>query len=248
MEPKKHKRKKNHVIIITSDDVDANVKQFQVRQWLVQLLIIVVCVIIGAVIGYFLYEGKIWEVTSSRTEAQQTKISQLEEDKAALEKELSELKATYEQEVESLNNKLTAMCEAVNQKTSDVNELQAQIESQSTPDGYPLTGQAQLENSQGTDHIAVFSASAGTTVVATAAGTVSAINDDSEYGHNVWIDHGNGYITIYRNQGDPNVKLGDTVAQGTTLFIIGEKNTKFGYQIMKDGAYIDPMEMMSING
>ena len=59
MEPKKHKRKKNHVIIITSDDVDANVKQFQVRQWLVQLLIIVVCVIIGAVIGYFLYEGKL---------------------------------------------------------------------------------------------------------------------------------------------------------------------------------------------
>ena len=248
MEPKKHKRKKNHVIIITSDDVDANVKQFQVRQWLVQLLIIVVCVIMGAVIGYFLYEGKIWEVTNSRTEAQQTKISQLEEDKAALEKELSELKATYEQEVESLNNKLTAMGEAVNQKTEDENQLKEQIEALSIPKGSPLTGKANWEENESSDSVTVFSVTSGSTIVATASGTVSAINDDAEYGHNVWVDHGNGYITIYRNQGEANVRLGDSVSRGTTLFIVGEKNTKFAYQIMKDNAYINPIDMLDIKG
>ena len=62
------------------------------------------------------------------------------------------------------------------------------------------------------------------------------------------MDHGNGYVTIYRNQGDVIVKLGDEVAHGTTIFVIGSKNTKFGYQIMKDDVYIDPMDMLSISG
>ena len=84
--------------------------------------------------------------------------------------------------------------------------------------------------------------------MATASGTVSAINDDAEYGHNVWVDHGNGYITIYRNQGEANVRLGDSVSRGTTLFIVGEKNTKFAYQIMKDNAYINPIDMLDIKG
>jgi len=88
----------------------------------------------------------------------------------------------------------------------------------------------------------------GVTVVATASGTVSAVNDDGEYGHSVWVDHGNGYITIYRNQGEVIVKQGDTVAQGTTIYMIGEENTKLGYQMLKDGNYISPMDMLSISG
>ena len=96
--------------------------------------------------------------------------------------------------------------------------------------------------------ICVFTASQGTTVVATASGTVTAVNDDAEYGHNVWVDHGNGYVTIYRNQGDPSVKQGDSVVQGTTLFLIGESNTRLGYQMMKDGSYINPMDMLAISG
>lgn len=82
-------------------------------------------------------------------------------------------------------------------------------------------------------------------VVATAGGTVIAVNDEGEYGHNIWIDHGNGYITIYRNQGDVKVKQGETVTQRTTLFLIGADNTKLGYQMMKDGAYINPMVCLS---
>ena len=87
----------------------------------------------------------------------------------------------------------------------------------------------------------IFTAAEGSMVVATAGGTVIAVNDEGEYGHNIWIDHGNGYITIYRNQGDVKVKQGETVTQRTTLFLIGADNTKLGYQMMKDGAYINPM-------
>lgn len=71
-----------------------------------------------------------------------------------------------------------------------------------------------------------------------ASGTVIAINDDEIYGHSVWVDHGNGYVTIYRNKGDTTVNVEDSVVQGTTLFVIGEDNADLGYQMQKDGSYI----------
>lgn len=244
MERKKHKRKTNHVIIVTSDAVDANVKQFRIRPWLLQLIIIVVCVLIGAVLGYLFYQDKIWDAANQKTAQQQKLMAQQQEAMS----ELEEQKKALEVEVESLNNKIGILSETVNQKVQSESELAAQLEKQSMPTEYPLTGSATMGEPGDGDPACVFTASPGTTVVATASGTVTAINDDGQYGHNVWVDHGNGYVTIYRNQGDPNVKLGDSVVQGTTLFMIGEENTGFGYQMMKDGSYIDPMEMLSISG
>lgn len=75
-----------------------------------------------------------------------------------------------------------------------------------------------------------------------------SINDDEIYGHSVWVDHGNGYVTIYRNKGDTTVNVGDSVVQGTTLFVIGEDNADLGYQMQKDGSYINPMDMLAISG
>lgn len=237
MERKKHKRKTNHVVIVTSDAVDANVKQFRIRPWLFQLIVIVVCVAIGAGIGYLYYEDKIWEAASAKSAVQQEAMAQLEEQKKELESE-----------VESLKSKITILSETVNQKTQTESELAAQLEKQSTPTEFPLTGSASIEEAAEGDPICIFTASVGTTVVATASGTVTAAGDEEEYGHNLWIDHGNGYITIYRNQGEANVKQGDKVVQGTTLFLIGEENTRLGYQMMKDGVYINPMDMLAISG
>jgi murein DD-endopeptidase MepM/ murein hydrolase activator NlpD len=44
------------------------------------------------------------------------------------------------------------------------------------------------------------------------------------------------------------VKKGDEVSQGTTLFIIGDGNTELRYQISKEGIYIDPLEVIHIDG
>ena len=44
------------------------------------------------------------------------------------------------------------------------------------------------------------------------------------------------------------VKQGERVNQGTTLFLVTGEDSKLGYQMMKDGVYIDPMEMLAING
>ena len=98
------------------------------------------------------------------------------------------------------------------------------------------------------DMLCTFTTVSGSMVVATADGTVTAVNDDPEYGHNVWVDHGNGYTTIYRNQGEVKVKQGETVTQGTTLFLISDDSSKLGYQMMKDGTYVNPMDMLNISG
>ena len=107
---------------------------------------------------------------------------------------------------------------------------------------------ASMEEVTEGEPMCIFHASVGTTVVAVASGTVMAVNDDETYGHSVWVDHGNGYITIYRNKGDATVAVGDSVVQGTTLFVIGEDNADLGYQMQKDGSYINPMDMLAISG
>ncbi len=242
---------------MTSMDTDADVKQLGLPPWLTRGLIIVLCVVVGAVIGYFINEDKIRQFVNRKSDAQQVVIDTLEGDREKLEEEKKELQAQIqelegtigelENEVENLNSQIAVLSDTVNQKTESENALLAQIESQKIPTEYPLTGSATLDEGAGTD-ISVFTASEGSTIVATAAGTVTAVNDDGEFGHNVWIDHGNGYITIYRNGGNAIVRLGDEVVPGTAIFVIGSKNTKFGYQIIKDDAYINPMDMLSING
>lgn len=241
MERKKHKRKTNHVVIVTSDAVNANVKQYRIKPWLLQTAVIVLSVLLGVFIGYFIYEEKIW-VDTWQTANQ--KNNELTDKIALLEEENTKLQG----EVEDYLWKIEVLSDTVAQKTQSESELVQQLAKQSTPSEFPLTGSASMEEVTEGDPMCIFTASEGIMVVSTASGTVSAVNDDGEYGHNVWIDHGNGYMTIYRNKGDVMVKQGDSVVQGTTLFLIGEDNTKLGYQMMKDGTYISPMEMLAISG
>ena len=75
-----------------------------------------------------------------------------------------------------------------------------------------------------------------------------AIEDDIDYGNRIIIDHGNGYKSIYRNSGKVLVKTGDSIGKGYILFAIDSSNTDIGYQIMLNDAYIDPMDVIEING
>ena len=244
MQRKKHKRKMNHVVIVTSDAVDASVKQFRIRPWVLQTIILLLCVVIGVLIGVLMYEEQIWSAVKRSNNEKQETILVLEEEKQVLNEEKKQL----ESEISELNDKIQILSNTVNEKVQNENELTAQLEQHSLPTDFPLNGSAAMEEITEGDPMCVFTASVGITVVATASGTVTAVNDDGEYGHNIWVDHGNGYVTIYRNQGDAMVKQGDSVVQGTTLFMIGEDNTKLGYQMLKDGTYINPMDMLAISG
>jgi len=244
MHCKKHKRKTNHVVIVTSDAVDGKMKQFKIKPWMMQVLVGVLCIVVGALVGYGMFEAQLWDVAVQQNNELREVMKGLEEDKKVLEDEKKDLQS----QIDGLNEEILILSETVNQKVQSENELAAALEAQRLPTVFPLNGSASMQEITEGNPMCVFTASAGIMVVATGSGTVMAINDDSEYGHNVWIDHGNGYITIYRNKGEVIVKQGDEVVQGTTLFMIGEDNTALGYQMMKDNAYISPMEMLAISG
>ena len=89
MQRKKHKRKTNHVLIVTSDAVDANVKQFKIRPWILETIIIVLCVVIGAMIGYLAYEERIWEAAVQKNNAQAEAMKELSQEKEELEAEIA---------------------------------------------------------------------------------------------------------------------------------------------------------------
>ena len=130
------------------------------------------------------------------------------------------------------------------------------------PTGFPLSGTAdmeeitetvQVEDEEVTRDLILFKAGDGVSVVASGAGSVLLADIDSVYGYQVQIDHGNGYISIYRSGTEPKVKNWDEVTRGTLLFEMesdddDENASRMGYQIMKDGEYIKPTEVLEING
>lgn len=234
---KKHKRKVSRIIIFTTDAVDAKTKQIKIKPWLAGLITLFICVVLGGAIGLFVYESQIWELANKKNAAQA-------EEMTALEQEIDRLEA----EIETLTQEKEAMSVAVVENQQAADALAAELEQQSVPSDYPLTGSAGVEEVTEGDPMVVFTASDGTTVVASAKGTVTEVKQDETYGNVIVVDHGNGYVSIYKNKGEAHVKVGDAVVQGTTLFIIGEDNEQLGYQIMKDGAYINPTDILSING
>lgn len=241
---KKHKRKISHVVLVTSDATDASVRQFRIRSWALWILICVLCVIAGILIGYIAYEERIWVAMDNRSDVQTQQINTLQEANAGLRSE----KLGLESEIADLNKTVQILSDTINQNTKTIQELQEVLDKQSTPTEFPLSGSAAMETADGEEKMCIFTVAVGNTVTATATGTVTDVEKDEEFGYRIVIDHGNGYVTIYRNGSDPLVKQGDSVYVGRALYEITKKHEKMGYQIMKDGGYIDPEEMLAISG
>ncbi len=92
------------------------------------------------------------------------------------------------------------------------------------------------------------SADLGTQVIATAAGTVSALYDDDLMGTTLEIDHGSGLVSIYSNlAAQPTVKVGDTVSTGTIIGSVGDtaaaergRRGHLHFAMAQDGQPVDP--------
>lgn len=109
------------------------------------------------------------------------------------------------------------------------------------------TGTAAAEENKG-NPIVIFQAEEGARVISSGSGEVIAVTGDHKYGNMITLDHGNGYISIYRNAGDPLVKVGDQLRRGDVLYLIGSGNRNVGYQIQQNDAYLKPEEVIEIHG
>lgn len=164
---------------------------------------------------------------------------------------------------------LTAQIEAINSEKDEIQvsldeKIMAEQEKEAIdallyiPSNYPVTGASSVTESEevvaldatstSIRPVAVFSGSEGATVVAAGSGTVLNVEQDVNYGFKLTVDHGNGYITLYYNGGNPMVKKGDTVTKDTVLFEIGSFNTSVAFQIIENGTYISPMSLIEIQG
>lgn len=93
----------------------------------------------------------------------------------------------------------------------------------------------------------VFGVKKETLIVAAGAGVVKSVEELAE-GTSVMIDHGNDYVSVYLFTGTAKVKEGDEVLRGTLLFEVTSNNAKFSFQILENGNYVNPMDLMEIQG
>ncbi len=89
-----------------------------------------------------------------------------------------------------------------------------------------------------------FAVASGTPVKASAAGTVLASDDYFFNGKTVFIDHGNGLITMYCHLDKFEVKAGQTVSKGQLIGLSGQTGRATGphlhWSVMLNGEMVDP--------
>lgn len=248
MKTKKHKRKTNHVVIVASDAVDTRVRHLRLNHWVSQILKGVFCVAVGYVIGLIIYgeqyRSKVRDIADQRIAEVQAANQEFQEQLSAAESENLDMQS----QVIALNSKIDLLSDTVNQKTEEVNALKEESLQQSIPSHFPMTSSASIEEITEGEPACILNGTEETVVIAAATGVVTEVGEDTDYGGRVVLDHGNGYVTIYRNKGKCLVKVGDTVPQGGALYYIGSDNTRLGYQIQQDGVYINPMQLIDISG
>lgn len=199
------------------------------------------CVLAGVLLGVLTYESrKVVQVTNEIL-MKQEQYEQLQEQYGQL--------AIQNQE---LTDKVQVLSDTINKRTME-DEAAAKEEAQvRIPTGFPVTGSVTEAEAPEEDNplelCVYYEASVDSVVAATARGQVLSTRKNAYDKYEIQVDHGNGYISVYTNEGYPMVQEGFEVLKGTPLFYVGEDNTLVQYQITKDGALIDVYTVMGIDG
>lgn len=110
------------------------------------------------------------------------------------------------------------------------------------PRRHPIYGTARLH--AGAD----FAAPSGTPVIAAAAGVVVVAGVRGGYGNAVVIDHGHGIATLYAHQSVLVTRVGDTVAAGQIVGLVGSTGASTGphlhFEVRLYGTPVDPIDYL----
>ena len=84
----------------------------------------------------------------------------------------------------------------------------------------------------------------GTPIRAAAAGRVLATDNYFYSGNSVWVDHGQGFITLYIHLSRIDVKEGDVIERGAVVGLAGATGRVTGphlhWAVLLNGVYVDP--------
>ena len=240
----KKKRKINYTLMLFVDSKEGRIRQMGIGPTVVESVAAVVVSVIAILLIICIVNGYRIDNLKEEREANREKI----ENQSAQILELQEENASLISLREELTDKVTILSDTINQKVEQEEAMEQERALAHMPVGFPMSSSASLAEAGGDDPMVKLNGSVGSSIIASADGTVISITTDSSYLHCIKIDHGNGYNSIYRNDGDVMIKEGDEVVRGAILYVIGEDNTELGYQITYDERYIDPMDLINIDG
>ena len=262
----KHRKKIRRQLIVASSDVNEKIKPVFIHKGLIRFGVAFLAIFVGISIGYFANEAGIIKGFTEGINAREDRIADLETQIAGLNETIA-----------SKDTEIQVLSQTVNYKSDELDDLHAMIDSMYVPSDFPMSGSAAMSLTYDGDiPVVIFSGSEGDYVRATANGTVIDIrtnprkddtgsiaeyyvagestdgsdNEVKDLGYYtvITIDHGNGYVCVYMNDGDPVVSEGEIVSAGNTLYNLKTGNTSLGYEMLYNGQYIDPNEVMIISG
>lgn len=269
MESGKHKKRINYTVMVVSDSPDGGIHPFYLEQRLVTAVLCLIILVLAVSVGTALHHSAALKKVREQDEQLQKQIEQLTQEKQELttaneelsdkvtilsdtvaqNAEIQEAQAKEEEE-KRIPNGFPLAGPAVILVSSETAGNAADAETQEAEAAAAEDGNADEETAEAAEKepIVVFGASEGTKVIAAASGVIASVEDDAVYGHRITIDHGNGYLSIYRAASDPRVSEGDEVEAGTTLYEMQLPDEKLGYQIKQEGTLIDPLDLLEVYG
>ena len=231
------KRRNKYALLLVTQKEEGTMKQYSISPALVEVLAAILFLLVVGVICKFVYDSITLKDARKEIVDQIVTINNLTDENEALTVENA-----------TLTSKITVLSETVSKKAATEDAISQETVENALPKGFPLSGSATMKEAEEGDPMLIFSASQGINVITTGTGVVVSVGADETYGTKVIVDHGNGYQSVYRNNGAALVKDGEELGKGYIIFTVGEENQELGYQIMKDEEYIDPMQLIDING
>src|SRR6201997_4572975 len=163
--------------------------------------------------------------------------------------DLSQMLNTLEKRVDLRDSQLAALENVILAK-----ELKEQIH----PEGRPVTGgfissyfgerEDPFSGHEAYHKGVDFAGTAGSNVVAVAAGVVTWAGERTGYGNLVEINHGDGYVTRYAHNARTLVKVGQTVKRGEAVALMGSTGRSTGphvhFEVIRNGRQVDPLSFI----
>ena len=93
-----------------------------------------------------------------------------------------------------------------------------------------------------------FAGTAGSNVVAVAAGVVTWAGERSGYGKLIEISHGDGFVTRYAHNERTLVTVGQTVKRGERIALMGSTGRSTGphvhFEVLRNGRQVNPLSFI----
>ncbi len=118
------------------------------------------------------------------------------------------------------------------------------------PFSLPLGGLVTRDFNSGAQHFGIdFSGRRGAIISSVADGKVMFVGWTFEYGNTIIINHGDGYVSVYKHNQSLLKNLNQNVKRGEAIALLGDSgNTSVGvhlhFEIWKDGVAVDPKNLI----